>query len=470
MNPEKATDYLARVNWKSFVEWLTAETILNRPLDPIQFSRDIIGEKLANQVGTNFRPDLVTDWLRNCYTEATALVDENGVIHGKKVDAAQRSLPEQITELRRKIDGMQKLLDAAGTIAVMDPIKSMDNIITECCRILSCDRTTIYSVDNVTDELVLTVSEGAKQVRVPLGQGVAGTVATTGEIINIQDAYSDSRFNSGADKTTGYRTSSILCAPIKTLDGTIIGVLQAVNKKDSVFQSIDEELIKLLCAQAGIALVNANICRNTEYTRDKYRSLLDIVRSVQSEVASNSLISTITQRTSKVMNADRCSLYLIDHVQNGLFAMQGEVNIRVAMDQGIAGMVATTGKTQNIPDAYNNPLFNQTIDKKTGYRTKAVLCIAIRAENKVIGVLQLINKVFGPTTFLQEDEEMLTVFLSIVGPILLESQIYESIQGKAKGRVMDIMAGEEMPSNKEQKDSRALPEMVTKTLPPYEED
>eukprot|EP01039_Chlorochromonas_danica_P000637 gene635-692_t len=442
MNAEKATDYLARMNWKSFVEWLTAEVILNRPPDPVQFCRDLLGEKLAENSGNTFRPDLITDWLRNCYTEATALVDENGVIQGKKVESATKSLPEQITELRRKIDAMQKLLDASSTIATLDPLQATENIVSETCRILSCDRATIFTVDKVTEELVLTVAEGAKDIRVPIGQGIAGTVAATGETINIVDAYSDARFNSNADKMSGYRTNTILCMPIKAIDGSIVGVLQAINKKEATFGSTDEDVMAMLATQAGIGLQNANLFRNAEAARDKFRSLLDIIRAMQGEMGVNSLIFTITQRTIRVVEADRCTLFLVDNVHRGLFAMQGEVNIRISMDQGIAGLVATTGQTLNIPDAYDNPNFNQTIDKKTGYRTKAILCMPIKADDKVIGVLQLINKLTGSGVFSSDDEDIMSIFLSIAGPILAESNLYEQIQGKSKGRGVEGMPGE----------------------------
>lgn len=170
MNPEKATDYLSRVNWKSLVEWLTAEAILNRPIDPVQFCRDLLGERLADQATAEFKPDQITDWLRNCYTEATALVDEHGVIQGKTLERAQQSLPEQVSELKRKVEGMQKLLDASSTIATLDPLQATDNIVAETCRILNCDRATIFTVDKVTQELVLCVAEGAKNIRVPIGQ------------------------------------------------------------------------------------------------------------------------------------------------------------------------------------------------------------------------------------------------------------------------------------------------------------
>lgn len=163
---------------------------------------------------------------------------------------------------------------------------------------------------------------------------------------------------------------------------------------------------------------------------------------MQGEMGVNSLIFTITQRTIRVVDADRCTLFLVDNIHRGLFAMQGEVNIRISMDQGVAGMVATTGQTLNIPDAYDNPNFNQTIDKKTGYRTKAILCMPIKSDDKVIGVLQLINKLSGSGVFSSDDEDIMSIFLAIAGPILAESNLYEQIQGKSKGRGVEGMAGE----------------------------
>lgn len=442
MNPEKSADYLTRVNWKTLVEWLTAEIILNRPLDPLQHCRDLMGVKLAERGDTEFRPEVITDWLRNCYTEATALVDEHGIIHGKTIAVAKQSIPEQNAELRKKCEGMQKLLDSVNAIAILDPFQATENIISETRRILVCDRATIFILDPVTNELALHVAEGARNIRVALGQGIAGIVGSTGETINIVDAYNDPRFNSAADKTSGYRTTTILCMPIKSTEGDIIGVLQAINKKDNVFNTTDEDVLQMLSRQAGVALRNATLHRSSEHARDKFRSLLDIIRVMQGEMGVNSLIFTITQRTVKVVDADRCTLYLIDNVQRALFAMQGEVNIRISMDSGIAGTVATSGQSINITDAYENPNFNQAIDKKTGYRTKAILCMPIKADDQVIGVLQLINKVADPYIFTSDDENTMSIFLQIAGPILAASNLYTQIQGKGKLKT----EGKEMPS------------------------
>ena len=292
-------------------------------------------------------------------------------------------------------------------------------------------------------------------------QGIAGTVAETGEVINIMDAYSDPRFSDAADKATGYRTSTVLCVPIRAPDNTIVGVLQAINKKDAIFGPTDENVINMLATQAGIALQNANLFKNSEVARDKFRSLLDIIRAMQGEMGVNSLIFTITQRTTRVVDADRCTLFLVDNVQKALFAMQGEVNIRIPMDKGIAGNVATNGVTMNIPDAYEEPQFNQEIDKKSGYRTKAILCMPIKSGSTVIGVIQLINKLDSVGVFTDDDEDIMMIFLSIAGPILAASNLYSQIQGRGQQKGVE----KEMPG--EVKKSSTL--NTQRSLPGFEE-
>lgn len=460
---EKATEYLGRVNWKSLMEWLTAEAILNRPSDPLQYCRDVLGAKLAERGGADYRADHVTDWLRSCYTEATSLVDEHGVIHGKNVETAEQTVQEQLEDMRHRTRAMQKLLDASRTIASLDPSQATDNIVSETCRILNCDRATIFTLDNVTQELVLSVAEGASNIRVPVGQGIAGAVAATGETINITDAYADPRFSSSADKATGYRTNTILCMPIKGTDGSIIGVLQSINKNDGTFTNVDIEVMNTLSLQAGIALLNARLYSNANRSRDKFRSLLDIISAMQNQMGVNSLIFTITQRTTRVVDADRCTLYLVDNVQRGLFAMQGEVNIRISMEQGIAGYVATNGTTLNIPDAYDHPQFNQAIDKKSGYRTKAILCMPIKKGETVIGVIQLINKMDGTSVFSHDDESVMNIFLAIAGPILADSNLYLQIQGKSrtanKGGGKEAVA-ESPTTSKTSANANAMPAMT----------
>ena len=132
---------------------------------------------------------------------------------------------------------LEKLIDASKVIAMqLDPFEATSTIISESCRyvaelmiiatmyeqcltilhyrLLQCDRASLFTLDPTRNELNLVVAEGAKEIRLPLGQGIGGTVGATGEIINIPDAYQDSRFNPSHDKKSGYKTNTILAAPV----------------------------------------------------------------------------------------------------------------------------------------------------------------------------------------------------------------------------------------------------------------
>jgi len=448
---EDASDYLARTNFKSLIEWLTAEAILNRPDDPLAFIKEVTGDKISARTDAKYSPEDATDYVRKCYAEASASADEEGRIHGKLIKSGNRS---EESSMAQRLALLEKLIDASKVIAMqLDPFEATTTIISESCRLLQCDRATLFTLDPTRNELTLMVAEGAKEIRLPLGQGIAGTVGATGEIINIPDAYQDSRFNPSHDKKTGYKTSTILCAPVVDGKGKTTGVLQAINCAKGPFSDVDEEVIGILAAQAGIALHNAHIFHLSVRSREKIKSLLDVIKAMHSDMGINSLMFTITQRTHTLVDADRGTLFLVDNKSQELWSMQGEVNIRIPKTAGIAGSVATTGETINIPDAYSDPRFNKEVDKKSGYRTNTILCMPIRGDaqsgHEVIGVIQVINKKMG--VFDEEDENIMDSFLSIAGPILQHSQLFNRSQStdgnefSGKGLVRKSSAAKQKP-------------------------
>ena len=82
------------------------------------------------------------------------------------------------------------------------------------------------------------------QIRIPKSSGIAGLVATGGKVVNIPDAYQDSRFNKDFDMKSGFHTKTILCLPIKNGDDAVVGVLQLINKLEGPFTKADEELLE----------------------------------------------------------------------------------------------------------------------------------------------------------------------------------------------------------------------------------
>ena len=126
---------------------------------------------------------------------------------------------------------------------------------------VEAERATIYIVDRDRKEYWSRVATGSGvgEIRFPLGVGIAGTVAMTGETINIPDAYADPRFSPDHDKRTGFTTRNLLTLAMTGHDGAIIGVFQAVNKKSGEFTVEDEATLSSLASSAAVAVENAQL-------------------------------------------------------------------------------------------------------------------------------------------------------------------------------------------------------------------
>lgn len=111
-----------------------------------------------------------------------------------------------------------------------------------CAQAVDAERCTIYLVDHDKGELWSRVAQRiALQIRLPIGRGIAGTVAATGETINVPDAYADPRFDRNVDVRSGFRTRNMLVVPVWSLEGgRVIGVIQVLNKRTGTFERRDQ--------------------------------------------------------------------------------------------------------------------------------------------------------------------------------------------------------------------------------------
>ncbi|HEY2745444.1 MAG TPA: sigma-54-dependent Fis family transcriptional regulator [Polyangia bacterium] len=137
----------------------------------------------------------------------------------------------------------------------------LDQIVTKIAEALGADRGTLYLVDPEAGELFSKAAHlpELKQIRLKIGQGIAGTVAATGQMLNLPSAEGDRRFWKEIDRQTGYRTRSILAAPLRDRDGNVIGVVQVLNAKRGSFSAGDEEYMKRLAAEAALAVENTSL-------------------------------------------------------------------------------------------------------------------------------------------------------------------------------------------------------------------
>jgi HD-GYP domain-containing protein (c-di-GMP phosphodiesterase class II) len=160
--------------------------------------------------------------------------------------------------LRRRLEKLQSILEVSKALtAERQLVRLLGLVVDEAAKVAEADRCTLFIADRERGELWSKVAHGGAEIRIPIGTGLAGAVAATGEPIRIDDAYADPRFNASVDRQSGYRTRNLLTVPMKNTKGEVVGVLQALNRRDGAFTGEDEELLGALAGPAASAIENA---------------------------------------------------------------------------------------------------------------------------------------------------------------------------------------------------------------------
>jgi adenylate cyclase len=327
---------------------------------------------------------------------------------------------EMLLSVTRRIAGLRNLSEILWTLIDMTTQE------------LKADRGSLFLNDPLTGELYSRVAQGelTREIRILNTTGIAGSIFQSGVGEIIHSAYDDERFNSKIDEQTGYVTKNIVCAPVRTVRNDVIGVIQILNKKKGRFTKEDLELVEAITAQAAVSLQNAQGLEEMEKTREKEMQFLDIVSDVTAEIDLGSLLQRVMLESTRMLNADRATLFLNDPKTEELFSRvamgDGIGEIRLPNSAGIAGAVFQSQQTINIPHAYADLRFNPGFDKQTGYFTRSILCVPIiNKEGECIGCTQALNKKGGG--FTDEDESRLKAFTQQVAIALENAKLFEDV-------------------------------------------
>ena len=130
-------------------------------------------------------------------------------------------------------DPLVALVKIGQAVGAEKNIRTLIQTIAEETKFaIKADRCTVFLYDKDSDEIysLVALGLGSSELRLPASKGLVGACVQQGITINIKEAYEDSRFNRDVDLSTGYRTKTILCMPIKNIDNEIIGAFQVLNK------------------------------------------------------------------------------------------------------------------------------------------------------------------------------------------------------------------------------------------------
>ena len=337
-------------------------------------------------------------------------------------------------DTRRRLRHAELLLEVTRRMAGYGTLDEILNALVEMTtNELNAERGSLFLNDPATSELYSRVAQGniQREIRLLNTSGIAGHVFTSGEALIIHDAYADPRFNRSIDEQTGFTTRSILCVPIKTVRGEIIGVAQTLNKRNGKFTRHDLQQLEAMTSQGTLALQSAQFIERMQAIRRQEMEFIDVVSEVTADIKLGSLLQKVMGEATRLLNAERSTLFLNDEKTGELWSEVGQglesVQIRLPNHLGIAGAVFTSGKAINIPYAYADLRFNPAFDKKTGFFTRSILCVPIvNKHGRVIGVTQVLNRRGGP--FTSEDESRLRAFTAQISIALENAKLFADVQ------------------------------------------
>ena len=169
------------------------------------------------------------------------------------------------------------------------------SILNKACELVRADRCSLFMLNESRDRLVTSFQGGLDcAIEIPIGAGIVGSTAASGEVINIADAYQDPRFDRATDLATGYRTLSILSAPIFDEMGNVIGVTEMINKADDeMFSADDEKMIKVFNVFTGISIENARLYDKPMMLNERIEAYNEMTRAVAAGRATRDVLRCI---------------------------------------------------------------------------------------------------------------------------------------------------------------------------------
>ncbi len=371
---------------------------------------------------------------------------------------------------------LDNLMDAKGFDAILDEM--LRSITLKTGELLNADRTTIFLLDEDKNELwsFLAKDEDGNnnlQMRFSSNLGIAGEVATHKRVVNIPyDLYDDPRSDAAKafDARHNYRTYTMLSLPLLNDEGDLVAVVQLINKLKPNqnpaaplesridllgFTAQDESVFEDFAPSIRLIIESSRSFIRAMQQQRAATALMKATQSLsQSSLNLEDTLKRVMDEAKTLMSADRATLWLLDREKQQLWTkipIQGELTeMRIAMGEGFAGMVAMTGEPLLIPfDLYNDPYAHTAIetDNKTRYRTCSLLCMPVfNVDQELIGVTQLVNKQrqgdypdYDPAdypqvpdcwraSFNRTDQEFMEIFNIQAGVALQNAKLFETVK------------------------------------------
>ncbi len=333
----------------------------------------------------------------------------------------------------------------------------LNAIMEKAVEILDAEAGSLLLVDGDTRELVFEVILGPAAPtlagrRLPLGAGIVGAVAQSGQPQIVNEAQTDNRWLRDIGQTDRFVTRALLTVPMKARD-RVIGVIQVLNKLDGTpFDEDDQTLLESFAGNAAIAVENAQLFNRTDLALarrvEELSTLQEIDRELNISLDFNRVMDLTLEWGLRVAGAEAGSIGMVDREHNGLLilASKGYASAHrpadgkvLPLDRGLAGKAIRTGQALMIDDAHRDPDAQRA---PMSPETRSQISVPIRRGSEVIGVLNLEStqaEAFGATEF-----DSVVRLANHAAIAIANARLYEEVKraNEAKSEFVSIVSHE----------------------------
>ncbi len=261
-----------------------------------------------------------------------------------------------------------------------------------------------------------------------LDNGLAGWVVRQRQAVLIRNTLEDARWNRRPDDQRQGAKSAI-CAPLLGRE-RVVGVMTVVKIPANSLDETDLSLLSVISDQAGIAIENARLFAESEQRAQAMRALAGTAQAINSTLQPAEVWRLLAQHAKELVGVEAASLALIEGDRLVYKEAVGRVaermkGVSLELGKGISGWVAQNNQPAIVPDVTTDRRFVRVVDQHTGYLTRAVACVPIQIQNRVIGIIEVINPLdfFGPETL-----NVLNSLATLAGTAIVHSQTFSELQ------------------------------------------
>ncbi|MCB9729114.1 MAG: GAF domain-containing sensor histidine kinase [Deltaproteobacteria bacterium] len=373
-------------------------------------------------------------------TTQTALPGaEAGMAEATVSEMAHRiaELQAQLRLERLKLEGIEEISRALGSEHNIERI--LEIVMERTTELLDAERSTLFVVDEQSRTLWSRATQGGdvEVLEVPLGHGIAGWVAEHGRSVNVKDAYKDPRFDGSQDQKTGYRTRSMVCAPLRDSQQKLIGVIEVLNKRDGYFTPADEDLLAAIASQAAISIQNATLYvdivgKNIDLLETSMRLeartaeielLFRVERAAATATTLPSALAALVDETLAEFPCGAAAVWLVDEARDAVLPAHASACDAAMLDgsdgslgQEVASRVLASGECLRLPPrtAADGELAER-IAAEPRWKVDHLVAVPIVHKDRRLGALILVNRAAGHRGFDDQDVRILQLITARFG-------------------------------------------------------